>query len=111
MHSSCSKLSLTLKTAISRVSMKVPLLSLVATETEELGSCLGNKIAFYYYLFFDLVLVLFLLKISRYSRYYLCVVDQVFQGVAAGEVIIEVCGVADQPLVRSRCVYVACDDN
>lgn len=58
-----------------------------------------------------LVLVLFLLKISRYSRHYLCVVDQVLQRVAAGEVIIEVCGVADQPLVRSGCVYEARDDN
>lgn len=56
-------------------------------------------------------LVLFLLKVGRYSRYYLCVVDQVLQGVTAGKVIIEVCGVADQALVRSGCVYIACDDN
>lgn len=55
--------------------------------------------------------MLFLLVIGSYSRHYLCVVDQVLQGVTAGEVIIEVCGVADQALVRSRCVYIACDDN
>lgn len=50
-------------------------------------------------------------KLDRYSRHNLCVVDEVLQRVAAGEVIVEVCGVADQPLVRSGCVYVPGDDN
>ena len=47
----------------------------------------------------------------RYSRHNLCVVDQVLQRVAAGEVIVQICGVADQPLVRSGCVYVPSDDD
>lgn len=47
---------------------------------------------------------------SCYSRHNLCVVDQVLQRVAAGEVIVEVCGVADQPLVGSGCVNEPGDD-
>ena len=48
---------------------------------------------------------------ESYSRHNLCVVDQVFQRVSAGEVIVEVCGVADQPLVSSGCVNEPGDDN
>lgn len=50
-------------------------------------------------------------KMDSYSRHNLCVVDQVLQRVAAGEVIVEVSGVAYQPLIRSGCVNVPCDDN
>lgn len=48
---------------------------------------------------------------EHHSRHNLSVVDQIFQWVATGEVIVEVCRVADQPLVRSWCVYVPSDDN
>lgn len=48
---------------------------------------------------------------NRYSRHNLCVVDQVLQRVAAGEVIVEVRRVADQTLVSSGCVYEPSDDN
>lgn len=51
------------------------------------------------------------LSIPSHSRHNLCVVEQVFQRVAAGEVIVDVCGVADQPLVRLGCINVPCDDN
>lgn len=47
----------------------------------------------------------------NYSRHDLCVVYQVLQWIAAGEVIVEVCGVADHPLVRSGCVNEASDDD
>lgn len=93
--------------------MKVPLLSLVATETEELKKnhrkenyCMYTSTSFT-----SVAQCRLFLKMDSYSRHNLCVVDQVLQRVAAGEVIVEVCGVADQPLVRSGCVDVACDDN
>lgn len=109
--------------------MKVPLLSLVATETEELrkhgkdNDCMYMSASCVHtfttccnnhqkkYPFLHNVGFFFFFKINRYSRHNLCVVDQVLQRVAAGEVIIEVCRVADQPLVRSGCVYVPSDDN
>lgn len=45
------------------------------------------------------------------SRHYLCVVDEVLQGIAAGEVIVQVCGVTDDALGRARRVDEACDDH
>lgn len=49
--------------------------------------------------------------LNRYSRHNLRVVDQVLQRVSAGEVVVEVCGVADEACVRPGGVYVPCDDN
>lgn len=48
---------------------------------------------------------------ADYSRYYLCVVEQVLQRVATGEVIVEVCRVADDPLVCAGRVNETCDDD
>lgn len=87
--------------------MKVPLLSLVATETEELRSGVKENSFLFVSPFWQYLWG----GGGSYSRHDLCVVDQVLQGVAAGEVVIEVCGVADQPLIRSGCVYIAGDYN
>lgn len=50
-------------------------------------------------------------SISGSSRCNLCIVQKVLQWISAGEVVIEICGVAYQPLVRSRCVNVSCNNN
>lgn len=110
--------------------MKVPLLSLFATETEELkeswkrGKKETTKEKLGWFQISELLLSnynVIHLQFSSivtqknnfycYSRHYLCVVNQVLQRVAAGEVIVEICGVADQPLVRSEGFNVSCDDN
>lgn len=86
------ELALTLKTPIFSASMKVPLLSLVATETDELKrketvthACQVRKNSLSQYWPHS----------ERHSRYNLGVIDQILQRVSAGEVIVEVGGVAD----------------
>lgn len=115
-HKFKSKLVLTLKTPIFSVSMKVPLLSLVATETEELKKTMGKTMTVRVH---QLPVFIHIQSsqncpfciLNRYSRHNLCVVDQVLQRVAAGEVVVKICRVADQPRVRPGGVYVPCDDN
>ena len=45
------------------------------------------------------------------SRYDLCVVDEVLQRVPAGEVVVEVSGVADQAIAGARRVHKPGDDH
>lgn len=46
-----------------------------------------------------------------YSRNNLCVVNEIFQWIATGEMIIQICRVAYYPLVSSGRINVSCYDD
>lgn len=100
---------LTLKTAIFSVSIKVPLLSLVATETDELKREETFRFARQIQqnsLFHNVGQ-----NPERHSRHNLSVIDQILQRVSAGEVVVEVRRVADESLVGPGRVDVPGDDD
>lgn len=100
---------LTLKTAIFSVSIKVPLLSLVATETDELKRDETVRSAQQIQqnsLFHNIGQ-----NSERHSRHNLSVIDQILQRVSAGEVVVEVRRVADESLVGPGRVDVPGDDD
>lgn len=96
---------LTLKTAIFSVSIKVPLLSLVATETDELKR--EEKVTFAQQIHQNDLFQ----NSERHSRHNLSVIDQILQRVSAGEVVMEVRRVADESLVGPGRVDVPGNDD